>query len=882
MKHLMTLLFFTLSLSATSGPIVLEAKGPDKIFLSSGENLLLTAGFDFWDSHWTWLRPGHIETVPADKAEEASWKSSLELPFSSDYALKIPLEITASAESSQQVAIHQTMLIEQTVKAVGGAIRLRLPIEKWFSQQLICRSENRDQPLRLNKQVAGKSLFSGIAESVMLSHGLYGDIQLSFSHPVQTEIIPMGEFYEIRLWVAQNLINKGEHQLSVFIHHSDGINALLDTAQSRSFQTDSWIENPLPWNAFPVDLSFLNHKPAGLHGFVRAVGERFEFKSGEEIRFWGVNLSAMQCFPEKEEAEILAARLAKMGANLVRMHHLNVKWSPVRLCSLSSSGNYVFDKSLWDKLDYLLYSLKKQGIYIQMDLLVDPDEVWPKPETLRTWKGYSAVLPELIERQRQYAYQLWIHVNPYTGLAYRYDPSFVMTTIANENDITSHFIPARKNGFGVEPFISEFEEQLSDWAYDRWQLPDLVDLWKSADGHRFLNSKQADYFKKMRQLLRSIDVRIPVNGTNWALHQKDLPSQAEMDYMDAHVYRRGHLDIPAPLPTLASEVAFSRIKGKPLVVSEYGTIWPDQWRGTIPLQMAAHGSRQGWNGLLLYAYRQSGTAEGDVLRGAYNLFNDPVTMGVFPAAALLYRRGDLAEYQQKETLLWTEDQLFGGTARRNGQIPFYNTGIDNYRLSATLESTELSASNADMVLRGPEDIRGQKGFERDLIRQLLIFNTPRTIGLSGRLRKGDTHILGGNKIELKQHTIGTLMISSLDSLPIDKSRSLLITAVGRGENSNMQWNYTGDVELNRGEAPVVGETLAARILFGRRNGDEARFYALSSSGKTLLKTLNNYMGSVDIKLKSNIGVLFYLVEFGDSVYSGREVNEKRSNEVATN
>mgnify|MGYP001798381134 CR=1 FL=1 len=422
-----------------------------------------------------------------------------------------------------------------------------------------------------------------------------------------------------------------------------------------------------------------------------------------------------------------------MGVNLVRMHHLNVKWSPVRLCSLSAAGRYVFDKALWDKLDYLLSCLKEQGIYIQMDLLVDPDEIWPKPKSLRTWKGFSAVLPELIERQRQYAYQLWSHVNPYTGLAYRFDPSFVLTTIANENDITSHFIPARENGFGVEPYISEFEEILSRWSYDRWQLPGLVDLWQSADGHRFLNRMQADYFSEMRRLLRSLDVKIPVNGTNWALHQKDLPSQAEMDYMDAHAYRRGILDIPAPLPTLASEVAFSRIKNKPLVVSEYGTIWPDQWRGTVPLQMAAHGSRQGWNALLLYAYRQSGTSEADIIRGAYNLFNDPVTMGVFPAAALLYRRGDLEEYTE---------ELFGGQARRNGRIPFYNSGIDNYRLSATQGKVNECGFEVDKMLPGREDIRGQKGFERDLLKQLLIFNTPRTIGLSGRLRKGDTHVLG--------------------------------------------------------------------------------------------------------------------------------------------
>ncbi|MEL6821713.1 MAG: hypothetical protein AAFP70_08135, partial [Calditrichota bacterium] len=148
MKRLMTLFLFTLSLSATSGPIVLETKGPDKIFLSSGENLLLTAGFDFWDAHWTWLRPRDIENVPSLKPNEAAWQSRLELPFSSEYALTIPLELTATVANRQQAVIHQKMQIDQNIRAVGGAIRLQLPVEKWFAQQLICKTDSTEHPLR--------------------------------------------------------------------------------------------------------------------------------------------------------------------------------------------------------------------------------------------------------------------------------------------------------------------------------------------------------------------------------------------------------------------------------------------------------------------------------------------------------------------------------------------------------------------------------------------------------------------------------------------------------------------------------------------------------------------------------------------------------------
>ncbi|MEL6823922.1 MAG: hypothetical protein AAFP70_19375, partial [Calditrichota bacterium] len=79
---------------------------------------------------------------------------------------------------------------------------------------------------------------------------------------------------------------------------------------------------------------------------------------------------------------------------------------------------------------------------------------------------------------------------------------------------------------------------------------------------------------------------------------------------------------------------------------------------------------------------------------------------------------------------------------------------------------------------------------------------------------------------------------------------------------------------------VMGETLNARILLGRKNGDEARLFALSSTGKTLLKKLNNYMGSVDIKLKNTSGVLFYLVEFDSGVEGQQDPEKGQGTEVA--
>jgi hypothetical protein len=85
----------------------------------------------------------------------------------------------------------------------------------------------------------------------------------------------------------------------------------------------------LPWDDMPVDLSFVykNEKPAGKHGFLKVVNDKFIFEDGTEARFWGTNFNSAQNFPSHEHSEKVAKRLAKTGVNLVRFHQLDGDWS---------------------------------------------------------------------------------------------------------------------------------------------------------------------------------------------------------------------------------------------------------------------------------------------------------------------------------------------------------------------------------------------------------------------------------------------------------------------------------------------------------------------------------------------------------------------------
>jgi hypothetical protein len=104
------------------------------------------------------------------------------------------------------------------------------------------------------------------------------------------------------------------------------LSSLFAHGQDRS----KWFEFYLPWNDSTktvTDMSSTLDAPAGKHGFLMVTPEghfRFENKNTPE-RFVGVVNVAIANFPTKVQAKIIAARMAKYGINLVRIHLMDVE-----------------------------------------------------------------------------------------------------------------------------------------------------------------------------------------------------------------------------------------------------------------------------------------------------------------------------------------------------------------------------------------------------------------------------------------------------------------------------------------------------------------------------------------------------------------------------
>lgn len=326
-----------------------------------------------------------------------------------------------------------------------------------------------------------------------------------------------------------------------------------------------------------------------------------------------------------------------------------------------------------ERLDYLLYCLKQEGIYCFMDLLTyrrfKTDEGLENTALLPdAAKPYCMYNDRMIELQKDFCTQIWTHVNPYTGLAYRDDPMFVMVGILNECDLFSSLRPIK-----LEPYKSEFLQKLDIWlkrkGIDRTAAEfDVLD-YKDETLIDFKLDLQHAYYKAITDHMRALGVKIPISGNNWACSQSNLLTQLQTDFYDNHPYlydfrwKEGDYCCASQAITRRRESflfrsCFTASPHMPTFNSEWDMPWPNEYRAESPLYAAAVGMLQGWSGFSIHTYAYSAHTERmDMLgheifapkiggsparEGVYSTWIDPAKFGLFYHAALITRRGDVA------------------------------------------------------------------------------------------------------------------------------------------------------------------------------------------------------------------------------------------------
>jgi hypothetical protein len=191
-----------------------------------------------------------------------------------------------------------------------------------------------------------------------------------------------------------------------------------------------------------VDWSRLLDAPAGKHGFLKAKDGNLYFEDGTAARFWGTNLVAKDVFASDAQLDSAVSRLAKMGCNMLRLHHMDAPWTSPNIFG-NAEGTRVFSAESMRQLDYLITRCKERGIYIFLDFLVHrdftaADGVFDRPPDLGG-KQAGFFSRKLIDLQKEYIANLLNHVNQFTGIAYKDEPAIAASEFINESTAFTSF-----------------------------------------------------------------------------------------------------------------------------------------------------------------------------------------------------------------------------------------------------------------------------------------------------------------------------------------------------------------------------------------------------------------------------------------------------------
>ncbi|WP_178118985.1 cellulase family glycosylhydrolase [Pseudomonas akapageensis] len=637
-------------------------------------------------------------------------------------------------------------------------------------------------------------------------------IEMRFEPALASVYFERGDKAQVRAFFYKNTIKPGRQNFKATLSVTGDV-AIGPTSTERYGLVDpkSWPSDNLDWKTSPVDLSFLNaqEKPAGKRGFVKASGEQLLFADNTPARFWGTNLTSYALFRTPDDAiKQQAKRLSALGFNLVRLHHHDSPWvSP----NIFGDGHITRDTQQLSpdslkKIDWWIKCLKDEGIYVWLDMHVGRvftandniygfDELPKDGRNNAELKGYSYVNVTIKKAMQRFTEAYMTHVNTYTGLAYKDDPAIAAVLITNENDITNHFgnallpdkqVPKQNKIYMAAAQAFASEHNLS--ADQTWRS------WEHGPSKLFLNDLEQRFNVEMIEQLRGLGVRVPIATTSsWGGDGlSSLPALTAGDVIDVHSYGGvGQLEKnPLTSGGLMNWIAAGQVAGKPLTVTEWNSEpFPTPDRHSLPLYMAGTASHQGWDALMQFAYSQEPLSGERMSADNWHAYNDPALLATLPAAALLYRRGDVREAQTTFVFAPSPTTLFNQSITAANAV-LLRTAMEKGKLQIALPQTpelpwlqQSSISSTAQVLDDPDqsllDANASESttdtgeLKRNWKQGIYTIDTPRTQAATGWIG-GESISLGNIQVQMKTAN-ASVVVQSLDGVPVGRSQDLMIS-----------------------------------------------------------------------------------------------------------
>ncbi len=694
----------------------------------------------------------------------------------------------------------------------------------------------------------------------------------------------------------------------------------------------------------PIDLRHLNESFAGQHGRIVAQGQTLIHASTQEpLRFWAVNTGIDTLGMDDDQLAMMARFLARRGVNMIRLHGL-----------LGDPKNGRVERI--ERVHAFVQAMKAQGIYTTLSIYFP---LWIKLKPEDGYGSYNDAHPFgllYFDEKFQAVYLSWwqellTKPDPRTGIALKDEPAVAMCELVNEDSLF-FWTFAPYDRIPAEP-MNKLETMFGAWlanrygsiekAMSRWPKHDVrgdapaegrvgfAGAWamfdrpdsRSQDQVRFLFDIQTRFHEKAIQHIKSIGYPGLIVASNWktandrVLGPIDKLSNAVADVMDRHAYFDGRhrgpmagwsiqvgdafadrsmLRFDNSNPENADREITSPLfditwQDKPSIVSEIGWLPPNRYRTEFPMLAAAYASLQGQDGVYFFAHGRSGW---DTTITKFSIAT-PAVMGQFPAAALAYRRGLIAEAPAVARLGLATDRLFalkGAPAFQRPNLDAIRTADvpDPSQLPAprSLNANELAGFTLDPlahfvgrvelnIAENPEtsrviditpfidrNARRITSLTRQIVldydRGLLKVDAPHISSLVGFF--ADTGKLETSNLLLESTLpYGSVTLISLDDRPINDSKRMLLQVMSVDQNDGFK---VGTGALKRidalGTPPLVIQNLTGTVTLLRPDADQLNVKRLDLNGRPIPEIQSNDPPPSAARIELHPETLYYLIE----------------------
>ena len=501
---------------------------------------------------------------------------------------------------------------------------------------------------------------------------------------------------------------------------------------------------------------------------------------------------------------------------------------------------------------------------------------------LRDTYGLMCMSPELWALRTRILTQLLAHRNPHTGLRYADDPALMAVEFQNEdsiffwNPLGELANPQTKKW---PKHARKLRRLFAQWAARRhgdaasltasWGPLDPADRWgdelllmgpweldqggirgrfagrtaRAADTIRFLAEMQRWHYEACEKAVRETGFKGQTVTTNWLggsglLDQANLWTDTAASMVDRHNYAGGgagghgiaegqvfadsHLGKPG---AELFAIALKQVAERPFSVSEWTMCPPNQWKLEAAPIMAFHGmGLQGWDASFHFA--QSGTRFGEGWPGMSSYATDtPHYMGQWPALSLAVLRGDIREGDIVASRPATADAVMSGKPAwlqdhydgdRLIRVPGA-TAADLFAAGRVLVDFSGKAATAVPVRRDGRRIESTTGeLDWDGGAERILVKAPRTQAAVGRI--AGRWDLPAALLDVRTG-FASLILTSLDDLPLQESKRVMVTAMGRDRQTGAEYSEDGTRLVKVGTPPLLLEPVQASLTFkGRRPG----------------------------------------------------------------